>query len=257
MDPLDWANGWPTVRGGFWASDTPMPAPVAQNGDKPGYTPTFAQADQPGQSIAAASDEFDGESLSGQWSWVRQPLDGTYALEGGAFRFDTQAADIFRDAEHGGGNTASILTEPAPAGDYVVDVKVQLNLPPEGCCYNYVQAGLVIYNDSDNFVKLAHVSIWNTRQTEFAKEYVDPIQGPFYGNTVVGPPDLTTWLRIVKRTVGSEEHYRAYTSGDGVNWVRGGVWTHTLGTGAKIGLVSMGGSGFVARFDYVRAYILQ
>jgi arabinan endo-1,5-alpha-L-arabinosidase len=36
--------------------------------------------------------------------------------------------------------------------------------------------------------------------------------------------------------------------------VRGGVWTHTLGSGARIGLVSMGGSGFTAEFDYVRVY---
>ena len=58
-------------------------------------------------------------------------------------------------------------------------------------------------------------------------------------------------------TVGGEEHYRAYTSRDGTTWVRGGVWTHALGANAKIGLVALGGSGFTARFDYVRVYALQ
>ena len=57
---------------------------------------------------------------------------------------------------------------------------------------------------------------------------------PRYGNTVVGPPGSTTWLRIVRRMVGGEEYYGAYTSVDGVKWVRGGVWTHNLGVGAKI-----------------------
>ena len=39
--------------------------------------------------------------------------------------------------------------------------------------------------------------------------------------------------------------------------MRGGVWTHNLGRDARIGLVSMGGSGFVANFDYVRVYRLR
>jgi arabinan endo-1,5-alpha-L-arabinosidase len=234
-----------------------MPAPAGRSGDKGSYTPTFAQADQPGQAIAALSDEFAGGSLGGQWSWVREPETGAYGLADGQLRFETQDADLFRDPAHGGRNNASVLTEASPAGDYMVEAKLDLNLPAEGCCFNYVQAGLLIYGDDDNFVKLAHASIWNTRQTEFAKEYVDAEQGPFYGNTVVGPPDQTTYLRIVKRTVGGEEHYRAYTSRDGTTWVRGGVWTHALGTNAKIGLVALGGSGFTARFDYVRVYALQ
>ncbi len=84
-----------------------------------------------------------------------------------------------------------------------------------------------------------------------------PAAYPRYGNTVVGPPDDWTYLRIAKRTVGSEEHYTSYTSRDGTTWVRGGTWTHNLGSGAKIGLVSMGGSGFTANFDYVRVYQLD
>jgi arabinan endo-1,5-alpha-L-arabinosidase len=61
----------------------------------------------------------------------------------------------------------------------------------------------------------------------------------------------------VKQTRAGEEHYTAYTSLDGVNWVRGGTWTHDLGKDASIGLVSMGGAGFVAEFDYVRVYKLR
>ncbi|HEU5090287.1 MAG TPA: family 43 glycosylhydrolase, partial [Roseiflexaceae bacterium] len=253
LDPLDWVNDWPTVRGGLWASDEPVAAPVASPSDKATYTTTLAQPDLPGDLIAASSDEFGGASLNAQWSWVREPVAGTSGVEGGVFEFDTQAADLFVDS-----NNASVLTEPAPQGDYMVETSVALDLPAEGCCFNYVQAGLVIYGDDDNFIKLTSVSIWETRQTEFAKELSPVPNGyPRYGNTVVGPPNETTWLRIVKTTVGNEELYRAYTSRDGTTWVRGGVWTHQLGAGAKIGLVSMGGSGFNARFDYVRVYSLQ
>ena len=39
--------------------------------------------------------------------------------------------------------------------------------------------------------------------------------------------------------------------------VRGGVWTNdAVGADARIGLVSMGGSGFTARFDDVRVHRL-
>jgi hypothetical protein len=51
--------------------------------------------------------------------------------------------------------------------------------------------------------------------------------------------------------------YTAYTSQDGATWIRGGTWTHMLGEGAQIGLVSMGGAGFTAHFDYVRVYDLS
>ena len=144
------------------------------------------------------------------------------------------------------------LTEPAPLGNYAVETKVKLNVPAEGCCFNYVQAGLVLYHDDDNFIKLTSVSIWETRQTEFAKE-LNPVPAgyPRYGNTVVGPPGDTTWLRVVKTMRAGEEQYTAYTSNNGQFWVRGGTWTHNLEPGARIGLVSMGGSGFTANFDYV------
>ncbi|MCA1682598.1 MAG: family 43 glycosylhydrolase [Actinobacteria bacterium] len=254
MDPIDWIDGWPTVRGGKWVSDQPMPAPAAQPGETTAYRTEHVRPDLLGTLIPGASDGFNGYALSSKWTWVRPPDPATYGVAGGTFRFDTQAADLYVDS-----NNASVLTEAAPTGDYVVTTKVHLNLPPEGCCYNYVQAGLVIYGDDDNFIKLAHVSIWETRQTEFAKEMAPvPAGWARYGNSVVGPPGDWTWLRVVKRSVSAASHggdtelYTAYTSNDGTHWVRGGTWTHHLGSTARIGLVSMGGSGFTANFDYVR-----
>jgi arabinan endo-1,5-alpha-L-arabinosidase len=252
LDALDWIEGWPTVRGGFWASDNPQHAPAAQPGTETSYRLKTPKPDQLGKLVPSLSDEFNG-SLGAQWSWVREPAQGTFSVSGETFIFNTQAADLFVDS-----NNASVLLESTPNGNYVVETRVKLNLPPEGCCYNYVQAGLVIYGDDDNFIKLVHVSIWETRQTEFAKEvFPVPAGYPRYGNTVVGPPGEWTYLRIVKRNRAGEEHYTAYTSLDGVNWVRGGTWTHELGPDASIGLVSMGGSGFVAEFDYVRVYKLK
>lgn len=250
MDPLVWVDGWPAVRGGLWASDTPQPAPAAQPGDRFRLRLPPYKVDVPGQLIADLSDEFDGGMLSDQWSWVRPPADGWTSVSGGFFNFRTQAADLYVDS-----NNASVLIEDAPSGPYIVETRVRLDVPAEGCCFNYVQAGLVIYGDDDNFIKLTHVSIWETRQTEFAKEvFPVPENYPRYGNTVVGPPSEWTYLRIAHRVSGGQELYTAYTSLDGENWVRGGTWTHRLGEDASIGLVSMGGEGFTATFDYVRVY---
>ena len=252
LDPVDWINGWPTVRGGFWASDNPVHAPAAQPGTKTNYHPRTPKPDKLGKLLESFSDEFNDE-LGDQWSWVREPGAGTYEVTADTFNFDTQAADLYVDS-----NNASVLIEDAPNGNYIVETRLRINLPPEGCCFNYVQAGLVIYGDDDNYLKLVEVSIWETRQTEFAKEEFPVPDGyPRYGNTVVGPPGEWVYLRIVKRNHAGEEHYTAYTSLDGVNWVRGGTWTHELGSEASIGLVSMGGSGFVAEFDYVRVYKLK
>ena len=251
LDAIDWIDGWPTVRGGLWASDNPEHAPAAQPGTKTNYHLQTPRPDELGKLIPSLSDEFNGE-LGAQWSWVREPASGT-SVSAETFNFDTQAADLYVDS-----NNASVLLESAPNGNYVVETRVRLNLPAEGCCFNYVQAGLVIYADDDNYLKLVHVSIWETRQTEFAKELFPVPEGyPRYGNTVVGPPGEWTYLRIVKQTHAGEEHYTAYTSFDGINWVRGGTWTHELGSNAHIGLVSMGGSGFTANFDYVRVYRLR
>jgi len=251
LDPLDWVDGWPTVRGGHWASDEPMPVPAAQPGQETAYVPSVAAPDMAGDKLGWASDEFNSRRLHPRWEWVRPEM-ADISFGGGALIFETQPADLFEDSDN-----ASVLTTDAPDGEYMVETRVRLDLPAEGCCFNFVQAGLVIYGGDDAYVKLVHVSIWETRQTEFAKERDDAPAGyPRYGNTVVGPPAEWTWLRVVKRIVDGEEEYRAYTSRDGSTWVRGGVWTHDLGADASIGLVSMGGAGFTASFDYVRTFEL-
>jgi arabinan endo-1,5-alpha-L-arabinosidase len=256
MDRLTWIDGWPVVRGGKFASDTPQLAPAAQPGDRATPAGAAVRWDAPGSRIPGSSDDFNGTSLDPAWTWVRPPDASTYRVENGVFSMDTQPADLYVDS-----NNASVLTRPAPAGDYLVETRVRLTVPAEGCCFNYVQAGLVLYQNDDSFMKLVNVSIWNTRQTEFAREVDNvPAGYPRYGNTVVGPPGEWTWLRIAVRTnvtggvsgpYGGDQRFTAYTSHDGITWTRGGTWAGDLGANMKIGLVSMGGSGFRAEFDSV------
>jgi arabinan endo-1,5-alpha-L-arabinosidase len=244
LDRLTWTGGWPSVRNGRWASDSPQPAPVTRAGGRPSRPPSPLPDDRPGRALKAYSDEFAGP-LRRPWSWVREPA---ASAQGGRLRFPTQAADLSEDS-----NDASVLVRRAPRGDFMVETKVSLDLPESGV-FNFQQAALLLYAGDDAFVKLAHVAIWETRQTEWAKEVPEPATptGQRYGNTVVGPPARTTWLRIVRRG----ERYTAYTSRDGRDWVRGGTWTHALGREVRIGLGAFGGAGHTAEFDYVRTYRL-
>jgi arabinan endo-1,5-alpha-L-arabinosidase len=245
IDPLDWKQGWPMVRGGRGPSDSPQPGPAAQPGERTAYRPRFVVEPRPTRLYKSLSDEFRSDTLSSQWTWIRQPAAGSYRLDDGQLRWQTQAADLHPPATP----LASVLAEPAPAGNYVVETKVRVTTPPEGCCFNYVQGGLVIYNDDGNYLKLASVSIWNTRQTEFGKQ-VSPVPAgyPSYGNAVVGPVGVTAYLRIVRQG----ERYTSYTSLDGKRWDKGATWTQASTPNTKIGLISMGGAGFSSNFDYVR-----
>jgi hypothetical protein len=192
----------------------------------------------------AYSDEFT-TALGPQWTWVRPPAD-LPQVENGQLVWPTQAGDLT-----GPGNDASVLLRDPPAGDWTVETKVTIDLGVE-TVRNFQQAGLVVYENDDSFLRLTHVAIWNTRTTEYGKEQIEAGQ-PAYGSMLVAPPADTTWLRLTHRTSPTGEHtYRASVSTDGVHWIWGGVWTLPAGTDARIGLVSHGGVGATAQFDYFR-----
>jgi hypothetical protein len=219
--------------------------------------PTRDRAPLPAVGRVVDSDEFNG-GLGDGWSWVREPT-GTAAprVDSGRLIWPTQAADLT-----GTGNNASVLLRDAPAGDYTVETKVTIDLG-EQAVRNFQQAGLVVYNSDDDFLRFTHVAIWNTRATEYGKEQVEAGQ-PAYGSMLVAPPADTTWLRLSHRVSrGTGEHvYRAGVSTDGVHWIWGGSWTLPAGTNPRIGLVSHGAGGpgaetfppATAQFDYVRVH---
>jgi arabinan endo-1,5-alpha-L-arabinosidase len=249
MDPLDWQDGWPTVNGGRGPSDGPQPGPAAQPGERTAYRPVFLPPPRPGVPIPALSDDFTGPALASRWTWIRPPAPSGYRVGGGEFTMDTQPADLQPPSPE----LASVLTEPAPPGDYVVQTSVDVDVPDDGSVHDFVQGGIVIYRDDGNYVKLAVSSLEDSRQSEFGK-HVDPVPAgsPSYGNTVVGPVGATTYLRVAHRIGLGVDEYTAYTSLDGEHWDTGGTWDLPFGSAMRIGLVSMGGSGYTSTFGPVR-----
>jgi arabinan endo-1,5-alpha-L-arabinosidase len=262
MDRIDWVDGWPEVRDGAWASDTPQLAPAAQPWEytplsgarQPGLTGRPTSDEVMGPEITALSDEFNEQTLSPQWTFIHPNADNSYVLTGSTYEVQTQGPDENVDPQH-----VSILAEPEPAsGDWMVETKVTTSVPfDNSCCFNFAQGALFIYGNDQNSIKADVFPEWDTRQTEFGKQ-VGPVPAgyPTYDHQNIGPAGQTTWLRIACRHTGSGELYTSYSSTDGKTWTKGGTWQDSLGSGAMIGISAENTAGFTMDFDYVRVYAL-
>ncbi len=245
LDRIDWVGGWPVAGGGRAPTDQAMAAPVVVDGARVKPHPLAVAAAPRARELWR--DDFRGSALDRRWAWLRPRAKGEWSLGGQGLLLATQDADLYVDR-----NTASVLQAALPAGDYRVEAEIVLDAPDD-CCATAVQAGFVVMRDDDNYVKLVEMAREGLRQVEFGKELA-PVEQyyPRYGNTVVGTPGRRTWLRLdVHRGRGRErgvERYTAYSSQDGRTWVGGGTWLHSLGPGARLGLVAMGGAGRQARF---------
>ncbi len=257
IDALDWVNGWPVARGGFGPSDQTAPQPLlaAQPGGKSGYTGVLATQDTPKTKLPALSDSFTEPTLSSQWSSIHsQPA---YTLTGNAYSVPTVAYDTTNAMAK-----VPLLAESAPPGDYIVETELTINLPANGAGSDYAQAGILLYGDDSNYLRLDLNSNSDTRQVEFIKAETPQATGyPSWGATNLGPPSLTppvnVWLRIARRNVNGQQNYTAYSSLDGVNWTQSGTWVHQLGSAEKICLYAGNRSGYTADFTYVTVSTLQ
>src|SRR5207245_8310683 len=120
----------------------------------------------PGEPIIGLSDEFNGTGLSSQWHFVHDTAKAGYRMTGA--EFEARTVDAFENAD---ASRVSMLAEPAPEGDYMVETRVTTSVPFDGsCCYNFAEAGLFIYGNDENSIKLALFSDFNTRQIEFGKQ---------------------------------------------------------------------------------------
>ena len=255
IDPIVWVNGWPQVRGGAWASDSPQPAPAAQPNEHNGYMPMFDEGfDEPGELLPAYSQDFNTANLNAQWHFIHPNADNAYTLTGTAYEVQTNGYDENSDAP-----MVSLLGEAAPAGNWMVETKMTTSIPyNNSCCYNFAQGALFIYGNDQNSIKLDAFPDWDTRQSEFGKQ-VGPVAAnyPTYDHQNVGAVGSTTWFRIVRKGDGSAgELYTAYSSPDGVHWTKGGTWTHALGSSAQIAIGADNAPGATIGFSYVHVYRL-
>ncbi len=212
---------------------------------------TTAPVPEPGTALPGDSDDFT-DGLGAGWTWVNQDPDAT--VTGGQLQWPTEDTDLSNAATDPG-----LLLRTPPTGDYLLETKLDLPVGTD-TVRNFQQAGLVVYQDRKNFLRLDVVAAGTTRFVEFGKQLAYGDLLPF-GGGIIGPPGDVTWLRIAKTTVPGtgEQRYQAGSSTDGTHWRWGMAWTLPAGSTPQIGLVSQGSSPTVdtefgkanARFDYV------
>ena len=252
LDQILWVEGWPQVPGG--PSDGPR-----QAGSATGRT--LAKPERL-RGRLLWQDAFDAPALASRWQWRRQPAvpaqPGNGAGVGGlqgqpGLHLVTETGDLHLDT-----NDAAVLLADLPAqGDLWIETMLSIDLPADGDLSRPVQAGLLLYADDDRYVKLVHVALQDTRQTEFAVEQAasdaSDASRPRYGSAAVGPPGARTRLALLLRRHGGASAVTAFTQADGGRWVRGATWLHpTLGARPRLGLMAMGGAGHHAIFHGVQ-----
>lgn len=201
------------------------------------------------------SDGFAGERLHPRWRWTPRgdaagrpaaprPRDGVLVLA-------TSSGDL-----HQARNDAPLLHAALPAGPLLVEADVYLSVPASGRAERPVQAGLALLHGDDAYVKLVHVALQETRQTEFGIETpaAAPGQPPRYGNAVGAAPGEWTRLRVWLRDGPDGGRLAtAYSRTGAGDWRRGATWRLPAGRGTpRLALLAMGGDGHQAAFRQVR-----
>jgi arabinan endo-1,5-alpha-L-arabinosidase len=238
LEPIEWSpSGWPAVNDGRGVTQAPQPAPDSGEPAASGPNP-LQRVPVPGSLLTAYSQDFDTSQLGSQWSWVNEdPANWSLTADPGTLTIDGQPGQFYQ-TDHSGQN---VLLEKAPPGNFVAQTRVALN-PTE----NYQQAGLVLWQDDDTWMKLVAESNSGTDATEWGKQtdvtssYTGFNCGsgypadtcPDYGSAFLEVPGFSpaagrtggtgtwAWLRIVRRG----DLVTAYTSLNGRSWTVGATY---------------------------------
>ena len=148
-------------------------------------------------------DQFDGAALDSAWS-IFQETSQDWSISQGAITIHTQATDIYQN--NNSQNNVFLRSVPA-SGDFEIVTKVTAPITA-----NHQQAGLFVWQDADNLIKLAHVYV-DGKTFETAYEINQKYQKA--GNFAAHPGGDTVTLKI--RKLGNS--YTTYYW-DGYNWIQ-------------------------------------
>lgn len=192
-------------------------------------------------------DQFDNTTLdSGVWS-IFQESAGNWSLtqNPGSMTIHTTATDVYQD--NNSQNNVFLRNVPGD-GDFEIVTKVTAPIAK-----NHQQAGLFIWQNADNFIKLAHVWV-NGSAVETAYEINRVYQQP--ANQVKHPGGDTMTLKI--RKIG--DRYTTYYW-DGYEWIQAAAAVTANLTNIKIGFfannIVAGNDRINAKFEYFAVRAIQ
>jgi hypothetical protein len=188
------------------------------------------------------TDQFLSTLLNPSWSWVPRSAGPAWNLfdRFGFLRMATDGQDLWGWP---GGAPSTILLRPIPAGDWTATMRLEFNPAAD-----YQQAGLILYADDNNYVKLVYGHD-SAQPAGTAVEFTTEIGGGPVQRPKVGVNSTGIYLRLVK----SGSSYYGYWSVDGTNWQTWpGVWEfHNINLNSpRIGLLAQGLSGAYPDFDW-------
>jgi regulation of enolase protein 1 (concanavalin A-like superfamily) len=183
-------------------------------------------------------DNFDGPALNSRWHWVREnPATWSLKDRPGSLMIKTQQGDLYQSEN----TNNNVLLMAAESSDFQIDTKLEFD--PSS---NWQQAGLVVYKNDDNYVKL-NFQYGNKKEIVIGSEKHSSFQA-FSANFL----KKVIYLRIIK--IGDK--YQGLFSDDGAQFTLLGEYQNPLGDKLKVGLIAFGGGGNDRRtpayFDYFR-----
>ncbi|MDG4773054.1 ThuA domain-containing protein [Solwaraspora sp. WMMD792] len=195
------------------------------------------------------SDEFDGDALDKcRWDAIVREDAAAYRVVDGSLFIDVPNGDIYTGDNTGPTN---FILQTAPEGDWTIETKIDGSLLNE----QYQQAGLLVYADDDNYLKLDFVTDNSpgsavSRRIEFRSEIDAVIQNPQPGAT--GLTSGVWYLRVSR----AGDVFTAAYSADGTDWTEfESLTSAVVGATPKIGVFTLSGNqteSKTASFDYFR-----
>lgn len=186
------------------------------------------------------NEEFEGGTYnSSAWSWIRPDKNEPNNWWLGSDRLGHIAIRSLGGLESSN-DARNIFVRYPPTGDFAVTTQI-LYFPDS----DYQQAGLLVYKDDDNYIRLMRAS-----NTQFQLEWSAEVNGA----TVVSSFDQHASLRVL-RIVRTGNTYAGYYSTDGIRWQRIGPSVTVTWPSPRIGLASynpLNTASKEAYFDWVR-----
>ncbi len=181
------------------------------------------------------TDTFDSATLNNRWSWVREdPSYWSLTARPGFMRLTTQPESLWE----GWNAQENLLLTTVQPGDFRITTRV--NFTPT---QSYHQAGLLVYQDDDNYLKLHRTYDYGNYIG-----FVHEIEGSPDAQGIVETAN-DVYLQIIKHS----DVYSASYSLDNLAWNQVAVFTCTL-TNPKVGLAvnhhTLSVSELPADFDF-------
>ncbi|GAB4204954.1 MAG: hypothetical protein OHK0022_30580 [Roseiflexaceae bacterium] len=198
----------------------------------------------PGTSTATFRDDFSVATLAAGWSWVREnPATWSLSARPGFLRRTTEAGDIAGTAT----NSTNILLRTPSTADFLLSTRLEAT--PAA---NTHSAGLIVYTDDNNWVRLAPTYSFGS-----VLEFVAEVNGTTTRRSI---PLAQTPLFLQLRKQGTT--YVAAWSSNGVRWQTAGSFTGVALAAPRVGLFAHNGAGSTAAaipvdFDWFEVRSLQ